>query len=152
MGDASPRPVGLPCTAATPSPGEYAKRSHLRRALSPLAVAKQLAANPDRPFAAAQGDNCDASIGGISWEPVGEVYCPCMSLTARKRAILPSPVGDYESHPYGLSCLSSWLRMMPIKVAPTGVYRDAIASVLDRYTDIRKIVCKNSSIFDTTML
>jgi hypothetical protein len=42
--------------------------------------------------------------------------------------------------------------MMPIKVASTDVNRDEVASIFDWSVVIRKIVCKNSSIFDTIML
>ncbi len=31
----------------------------------------------------------------------GWVCCPCMLITARNGATLPSPVGDRKGHPYG---------------------------------------------------
>jgi hypothetical protein len=70
-----------------------------------LLIARYLAAQRDRPFAAAQGDTSEVSIGGFWWESVGGVCCPWIERTAMNGDTLPSPAGDHEGHPYGLSGL-----------------------------------------------
>ena len=42
--------------------------------------------------------------------------CPFVSLTAGKRAALPSPAGDHEGHPYGSSGL------LPLFMASVDAY------------------------------